>query len=77
MKEQRDIRYNKNDIVRLEITDIQAEGMGVGKVDGYALFVKDTVVGDVIDARIVKVKKSYGYGRVERIISPSPKRVEL
>ncbi|MCR5002055.1 MAG: 23S rRNA (uracil(1939)-C(5))-methyltransferase RlmD [Lachnospiraceae bacterium] len=70
------MRYNKNDIVRLEITDIQAEGMGVGKVDGYALFVKDTVVGDVIDARIVKVKKSYGYGRVERIISPSPKRVE-
>ncbi len=76
MKEQRDIRYKKNDIVRLEITDIQAEGMGVGKVDGYALFVKDTVVGDIIDARIVKVKKSYGYGRVERIISPSPKRVE-
>ncbi len=76
MKEQKDLRYNKNDIVRLEITDIQAEGMGVGKVDGYALFVKDTVVGDIIDARIVKVKKSYGYGRVERIISPSPKRVE-
>ncbi len=69
------IDFRKNDIVRLKITDMQAEGMGVGKVDGYALFVKDAVVGDVIDARIVKVKKTYGYGRVERIINPSPVRV--
>lgn len=70
------IRYNKNDIVRLEITDIQTEGMGVGKIEGYALFVKDAVVGDLLDARIVKVKKNYGYGRIERIISASPERVK-
>lgn len=70
------MEYKKNDIVQLEITDIQTEGMGVGRIDGYALFVKDAVVGDVIDARIVKVKKNYGYGRIEHIISPSPMRVE-
>ncbi|MCR4807378.1 MAG: 23S rRNA (uracil(1939)-C(5))-methyltransferase RlmD, partial [Lachnospiraceae bacterium] len=69
------MEHRKNDIVRLKITDIQTEGMGVGKIDGYALFVKDTVVGDVIDVRIVKVKKNYGYGRVEKIVSPSPDRV--
>ena len=69
------IRYKKNDTVKLEITDLTAEGMGVGKIDGYALFVKDAVVGDVIDARIVKTKKNYGYARIERIVSPSAMRI--
>ena len=68
--------YKKNDIVRLEITDMSTEGMGVGKADGYTLFVKDAITGDVIDARITKAGKSYGYGRLERIISPSPNRTE-
>ena len=70
------MKFKKNDIVRLEITDITAEGMGVGRADGYALFVKDAIIGDEIDARIVKVKKNYGYGRVEKIISPSSERVK-
>ena len=69
------IRYKKNDTVKLEITDLTAEGMGVGKIDGYALFVKDAVVGDVLDARIVKTKKNYGYARIERIVSPSAMRI--
>ncbi|MBR5361415.1 MAG: class I SAM-dependent RNA methyltransferase, partial [Lachnospiraceae bacterium] len=68
--------YKKNDIVRLEITDMSTEGMGVGKADGYTLFVKDAITGDVIDARITKAGKSYGYGRLESIISPSPDRTE-
>ena len=67
--------YKKNDIVRLEITDMSTEGMGVGKADGYALFVKDAITGDVIDARITKVKKNYGYARLEHIIESSPDRV--
>lgn len=69
------MEHKKNEIVRLEITDMTAEGMGVGKSGGYALFVKDAVIGDVLDARIVKVKKNYGYGRVEKIVSPSSLRV--
>ena len=69
------VRYKKNDMVKLEITDMTTEGMGVGKIDGYALFVKDAVIGDLIEARIVKVKRSYGYGRVERILRESEKRV--
>ncbi|MCR5507202.1 MAG: 23S rRNA (uracil(1939)-C(5))-methyltransferase RlmD [Lachnospiraceae bacterium] len=68
--------YNKNDTVRITITDMSNEGMGIGKADGYALFVKDAVVGDVIDTKIIKVKKNYGYGRIEKIISPSPERIE-
>ncbi|MBR6487230.1 MAG: class I SAM-dependent RNA methyltransferase, partial [Lachnospiraceae bacterium] len=70
------ISYNKNDIISdLIITDMSNEGMGVGKTDGYTLFVKDAITGDVIDARITKVKKNYGYARVERIVKPSPERV--
>ncbi|MCR5356710.1 MAG: 23S rRNA (uracil(1939)-C(5))-methyltransferase RlmD [Lachnospiraceae bacterium] len=70
------IRFNKNDIINdLEITDMTTEGMGVGKADGYTLFVKDSVTGDIADVRVVKVKKNYGYARVERIVKPSPGRV--
>ena len=39
----------KNNIVKLEITDIGVGGEGIGKVDGYTLFVKDAIIGDVID----------------------------
>ena len=51
----------KNDIVKLEITDIGVGGEGIGKVDGYTLFVKDAIIGDVIEAKVMKAKKNYGY----------------
>ena len=54
----------KNDIVRLTISDIGTDGEGIGKVDGYTLFVKDAVIGDTITARVIKLKKNYGYARV-------------
>lgn len=68
--------YGKNEIVRITIEDIGNDGEGIGKADGYTLFVKDGVIGDVIDARITKCKKNYGYARVEKVVSPSPFRVE-
>lgn len=43
---------------------------------GITVFVKDTVVGDVVRVRIVKIKKNYVYGRLEEIMLPSPYRVE-
>ncbi len=78
MKENKEIiRYKKNDIISdIEITDMSTEGMGVGKADGYALFVKDAVTGDIVDARVVKVRKNYGYARVERVKAPSAFRVD-
>lgn len=68
--------YGKNDMVRITIEDIGNDGEGIGKADGYTLFVKDAVIGDVIDARITKCKKNYGYARVEKVVEPSPFRVE-
>lgn len=66
----------KNDIIELEITALTSEGSGVGKYEGMAVFVPKTAVGDVIEARIVKVLKSYAYARIERVITPSPDRIE-
>lgn len=66
----------KNDIVNLEIIGLTSEGSGIGKYEGMAVFVPKTAVGDVCDVRIVKVLKSYAYGITERIITPSPDRIE-
>ena len=74
MKEK--VNYKKNDMVNLTITDLGSSGEGIGKVDGFTLFVKDALIGDEVEAKIIKMKKNYGYGRLMNILSPSPARVE-
>ena len=66
----------KNDIVTLSITGMGAEGEGIGKLDGYTLFVKDAIPGDVVKVCVMKTKKRYGYARLLEIIKPSSHRVE-
>ena len=51
------------------------DGEGIGKYEGMTFFVKDAVLGDEIEARITKMKKNYGYARVEKILTPSKFRV--
>lgn len=70
------MEYGKNEIVSVTIDDIGNDGEGIGKVNGYTLFVKDAVIGDVVKARITKAKKNYAYARMEQIEKPSPCRVE-
>ena len=65
----------KNDLIRLEITDLTEEGQGVGKKDGLVFFVKDSVMGDLVEARILKVKKNYAYAKVEKLLEASPYRI--
>lgn len=67
---------NKGDIVRLTIEDISNEGQGIGKADGLAVFVKNAVVGDVVDAELTKVKKNYAFGKVTEYVSLSEMRQE-
>ena len=66
----------KDDQVTIEIEDIGTDGAGIGKADGYILFVKDAVIGDIIKAKVIKAKKTYGYARLMEIITPSKDRVE-
>ena len=68
--------YSKNDIVKLTIDDIGTEGQGIGHIDGYALFVKDSLPGDTVKAKITKVKKNYGYAHLLEVLTPSPDRVK-
>lgn len=70
------MNYSKNQILTVKIEDMGADGEGIGKVDGYTLFVKDALVGDVVDARIVKAKKNYAFARLERILDASGDRSE-
>ena len=70
------MNYKKNDRVVLDIEDMGAEGEGIGKMDGFPLFVKDALIGDRIEARITKLKTRYGYARLEKVLVPSSFRVE-
>lgn len=65
----------KNDIVALTIEDITGQGSGIGRIDGMAVFVPLTAIGDIINARILKVKKNYAYAKIENIITPSQSRI--
>lgn len=49
--------YAENDTVVVEITDIGVNGEGIGKIDGYTLFIKDAVIGDVAEVKVIKAKK--------------------
>ena len=68
--------FKKNDEVQVTITDYTSEGAGIGKVDGYPLFVKDAIIGDTVIAGITKVKKNYAFARLVKIVTPSADRVE-
>lgn len=66
----------KNESVTVTIQDMGVNGEGIGRVNGYTLFIKDAVIGDVVEARVTKAKKNYGYARLMNIITPSEHRVE-
>jgi 23S rRNA (uracil1939-C5)-methyltransferase len=73
---ERAMALNKNDEVNIEIEDIGSDGEGIGKYEGYTLFVKNTVPGDKGKVKVMKAKKNYGYGRLVEITEESPFRVE-
>lgn len=65
----------KNETTKVTIEDIGVNGEGIGKVDGYTLFVKDALIGDEIEAKVIKAKKNYGYARMMNILKASKHRV--
>ena len=65
----------KNKIYRCQITDYTSDGTGFAKIEGRAVFVPRTAVGDQCDVRIVKVTKNVAFGRVERLVVPSAARI--
>lgn len=70
------MNFKKNEIYQAEITGITHEGNGVCKIDGFAVFVPDTALGDICEIKLLKVNKNFAYGKVIKIIKPSPNRIE-
>ena len=70
------MEFQKDDIITLKIDDMGMEGEGIGKSDGFTFFVKDAVIGDQIEAKVMKVKKGYAYARLIKILVPSTDRVD-
>ena len=66
----------KNDLLEIKIETMGNAGEGIGKIDGYPLFVKDALPGDTARVRLTKVKKTYAYARLEDLLEPSPYRTK-
>lgn len=66
----------KNSIHTVNIDSINSSGFGVCRIEGIVCFVQGGVTGDTLEIKIIKSKKNYNIGRIEKIITPSPKRKE-
>ncbi len=67
----------KNQIVELEITDLSYEAMGVAHYEGLTIFVNNALPGEIVKAKILKVKKKFAFAKIEEIIKESPDRVKV
>lgn len=70
------MEIKKNELYDVLITGMTNEGNGVGKLDGYTVFIPDTAIGDYCRIKLVKCNKTYGYGILDKIIDASPDRIE-
>ncbi len=66
----------KNDVITLEITGISSDGAGIGKVDGFCVFVPMVDVGEVAEVVIIKVTKSFAVGKLLNLVKPSEHRCD-
>ena len=71
-----DLPVHKNESYEVEILDLTHEGAGVARVNGFTLFVPNTLPGERAKIKVIGIKKGFGFGRLEELIEPSPERVE-
>ena len=76
MKTRNTLNYKKGEMITVDIVDFGENGEGIGKTDAFTWFIKDTVIGDKVTAKVMKTKKSYGYARLDSIVKESPDRIE-
>ena len=70
------IGLEKNKVIELEIAAFGSNGEGIGKIDGFPVFVKDAAAGDLCEVRITRVRKNMAYGHLERLIRESEHRIQ-
>ncbi len=66
----------KNQIYTATITDYTAEGQGVAKIEGCAVFIPNAIVGEVCNIRIEKAAKTWAAGKIVEILEKSPHRIQ-
>jgi len=71
-----EIPVQKNQYIEMEFSSLGHNGEGVGKYQGYTLFVPGVLPGEKAKVKVIKVKKNFGYGRLMEILQPSVERVE-
>lgn len=67
----------KNQVVELKITDLSYQAMGVAHDQGLTIFVNNALPGEIVQAKILKVKKSYAFAKIEKIKKESPDRIKV
>lgn len=65
----------KNDFIDVKIHDLGYKGEGVGRTDNMVLYVPNVIPGDLVNAKVLKVKKTYGYAKKVKLLKPSDYRV--
>ncbi len=69
-------RPRKGDELELRIDRLAHGGAGVARSDGYVVFVRGAVPGDLVRARITRSKRSFGEADTVELVEPSPERIE-
>ena len=64
----------KNQQIELNIIDIGSAGEGIGKKDGYTLFVPGALPGETVKALVVKAGRKFGFGKLLEVLQPAPER---
>lgn len=67
----------KDGIYEIEMTGMNHEGQGVGRVDNFTVFVNGAIIGEKVRVKIVNLKKTYAVGELHAILQPSPDRVDI
>ncbi|MFC5651404.1 23S rRNA (uracil(1939)-C(5))-methyltransferase RlmD [Paenibacillus solisilvae] len=70
------VPVTKNDEVVVDIVGLTHEGEGVGRADGFTLFIQGALPGERVRAKVLKVKKTYGYAKMLELVVASPDRVD-
>jgi 23S rRNA (uracil1939-C5)-methyltransferase len=76
VKMKRELPVTKNEYYTMTIDDIGINGEGIGKINGYTLFVEGALPEEVVEVKVIKAKKNFGYGKLVNIIEPSKNRTE-
>lgn len=67
-------KFTQGDLLEVEIADLSSTGEGIARIDGYVIFVPDTVTGDRALVRLTRVKSQYAQAKLEKLNNPSPYR---